>query len=35
MNDRFGEVGTADWLQKKFKLTAEDLEVEIKNLYNI
>ena len=35
MNDRFGEVGTADWLQKKFKLTAENLEVEIKNLYNI
>ena len=35
MNDRFGEVGTADWLQKKFKLTAEDLEVEIKKLYNM
>lgn len=35
MNDRFGEVGTADWLQKKFKLTAEDLEAEIKKIYNI
>ena len=35
MNDRFGEVGTADWLQKKFKLTAEDLEAEIKKLYNM
>lgn len=30
MNDCFGEVGMADWLQKKFKLIAKDLEVEIK-----
>lgn len=32
MNDRFGEVGTPDWLQKKFKLTASDLEEQIKNI---
>lgn len=34
MRDRFGEVGSADWLQKKFKLTAIDLEEAIKNMLN-
>lgn len=32
MNDRFGEVGTPDWLQNKFKLTASDLEEQIKSI---
>ena len=25
VNDQFGQVGTADWLQKEFRLTADDL----------
>lgn len=31
VDERFGQVGTPDFLQKEFKLTASDLEKEIKN----
>ena len=30
--EQFGQVGTADWLQKEFKLTAADLEATVKSL---
>lgn len=30
--EQFGQVGTADWLQKEFKLTASDLEETVKGL---
>jgi len=30
--DQFGQVGTPDWLQKEFKLTAADLIETVKGL---
>ena len=30
--ESFGQVGTADWLQAAFKLTAADLEETVKSL---
>ena len=30
--DQFGQVGTPDWLQKEFKLTADDLVNTVKGL---
>lgn len=32
VTERFGQVGTMDWLQKEFKLTAADLEETVKAL---
>ncbi len=32
VNEEFGQVGTADWLQKEFKLTSDDLAKTIKNI---
>lgn len=32
VEDRFGQVGTADFLQKEFKLTSADLENTIKGV---
>ena len=32
VNERFGQVGTPEFLQKEFKLTAQDLEETIKTL---
>ncbi|MGN0076060.1 MAG: transketolase family protein [Parafannyhessea sp.] len=32
VTERFGQVGTMDWLQKEFKLTAADLEQTVKAL---
>lgn len=32
VNERFGQVGTPEFLQKEFKLTAQDLEETIQTL---